>query len=37
MHASASTRPMLSDVGRALPFIALGVGVAAAVASARRH
>ena len=27
---------MLSDVGRALPFIALGAGVAAAVTSARR-
>lgn len=37
MQSSAYTRAMLSDVGRALPFIALGVGVAAAVTSARRH
>ncbi len=37
MQSSAYTRAMLSDVGRALPFIAFGVGVAAAVTSARRH
>jgi hypothetical protein len=28
---------MLSDLGRALPFIALGAGVAAALTAARRH
>jgi NAD(P)-dependent dehydrogenase (short-subunit alcohol dehydrogenase family) len=37
MQSSAYTRAMLSDVGRALPFLALGAGVAAAVTAARRH
>ena len=39
MQSSAYTRAMLSDVGRALPFLALGAGVAAAVSAtrSRRH
>jgi hypothetical protein len=37
MQSSAYTRAMLSDLGRALPFLALGAGVAAAVSAARRH
>ena len=37
MQSSAYTRAMLSDVGRALPFLAIGAGVAAAVTAARRH
>ena len=37
MHSSVYTRAMLSDVGRALPFLALGAGVAAAVTAVRRH
>jgi short-subunit dehydrogenase len=37
MQSSAYTRAMLSDFGRALPFLALGAGVAAAVSAVRRH
>ena len=36
MQSSAYTRAMLSDLGRALPFLALGAGLAAAVRAARR-
>ena len=36
MRSSAYTRAALSDVGRALPFIALGAAVAAGVAVSRR-
>jgi hypothetical protein len=35
MQSSAYTRAMLSDVGRALPFLALGASVAAAVSATR--
>jgi short-subunit dehydrogenase len=35
MRSSAYTRAVLSDVGRALPFLALGAGVAAAVSATR--
>src|SRR3954468_21183804 len=37
MKTSAYTRAALSDVGRALPFVALGAIVAAGVAASRRH
>jgi short-subunit dehydrogenase len=37
MQSSAYTRAMLSDLGRALPFVALGAVVAAGVTAARRH
>jgi hypothetical protein len=37
MQSSAYTRAMLSDLGRALPFLALGAGVAAALSAVRRH
>jgi NAD(P)-dependent dehydrogenase (short-subunit alcohol dehydrogenase family) len=37
MRSSAYTSAMLSDLGRALPLLALGAGVAAAVSAARRH
>jgi len=37
MNTSAYTRAALSDVGRALPFVALGAIVAAGVAASRRH
>jgi short-subunit dehydrogenase len=36
MRSSAYTRAALSDVGRALPFIALGAAVAAGVVASRR-
>jgi hypothetical protein len=37
MKTSAYTRAALSDVGRALPLVALGAIVAAGVAASRRH
>jgi short-subunit dehydrogenase len=37
MRSSAYTRAAVSDVGRAMPFVALGAIVAASVAAARRH
>jgi short-subunit dehydrogenase len=37
MQSSAYTRAMLSDVGRALPFLALGASVAAAVSATRNR
>jgi len=37
MKTSVYTRAALSDVGRALPFVALGAIVAAGVAASRRH
>ena len=37
MQSSAYTRAMLSDLGRALPLLALGAGVVAALSAARRH
>jgi short-subunit dehydrogenase len=37
MKTSGYTRAALSDVGRALPFVALGAIVAAGVAASRRH
>jgi NAD(P)-dependent dehydrogenase (short-subunit alcohol dehydrogenase family) len=37
MESSAYTRAMLSDLGRALPLLALGAAVAAGVSAARRH
>lgn len=37
MESSAYTRAMLSDLGRALPLLALGAAVAAGVSVARRH
>jgi short-subunit dehydrogenase len=37
MQSSAYTRAMLSDVGRALPFLALGASVAAAVSATRKR
>jgi hypothetical protein len=36
MHSSVYTRAMLSDVGRALPFIAAGLAIAAGVRSFNR-
>jgi hypothetical protein len=37
MESSAYTRAVLSDLGRALPLLALGAAVAAGVSAARRH
>jgi hypothetical protein len=37
MGSSAYTRAALSDVGRALPLLALGAVVAAGVAASRRN
>jgi NAD(P)-dependent dehydrogenase (short-subunit alcohol dehydrogenase family) len=37
IESSAYTRAMLSDIGRALPLLALGAAVAAGVSAARRH
>jgi hypothetical protein len=37
MKRRAYTRAALSDVGRALPFIAIGAAVAAGVAASRRN